>query len=338
VNNISVVSLDEALSVYRSMPPEYQIPSLMPDYANVDSFRDTRHKQVFWIYSKSSFKCLRSFHVITTVISGWGEIKDIEYPYGYGGVICTSRNGILRAQAHQEFCAWAHEENILVEFCRIHPLLTRQQDFFPYKQRNRDVVCIDLADDIISGYQRRRRSYIRTEIKKDIRLICAKSDAEMALFKSLYAETMRRADAQKFYFFNDQYYEGLFRLDTTKLWLIYYAGLPLAGAIVLESENSRVAEYHLGAYVISNNHRPMETLLHLIAEHYKSRQFRYFYLGGGRSTSDNDTLLNFKRGFSKNLLQFDVGFNVFNAAKYDKLRLASETPCHSTRVIFYREH
>lgn len=332
-----LISLADAMNVFRSLPGTEQIPSLQPGYIEVDALRDCRLKPIFWLYSDASFKCLRSFHVVTTTLQSGLVIKDIEYPYGYGGVICTSRNGILRAQAHQEFCAWAHEENILVEFCRIHPILLDQKDFFLEQRFNRDVVLLDLTGDFFSGYRKKRRWTIRKELKKDIQVICAKTSSERACFRKLYDDTMKRAGASEFYSFNDQYFDHLFELDSVKLWLALYNGRPLSGAIVLESEMSGIIEYHLGAYAVSSEDQPMVTLLHLIASHYGKLNFKYFYLGGGRSADADDSLLKFKTGFTKDTISFNLGFNIFDRARYESLLRASNMTDYSARILFYRD-
>ena len=225
----------------------------------------------------------RSFHAVDTSLENGQVIRDIESAYGYGGVIYTSQDRLLRAKAHREFCCWAQKKRILVEFCRIHPLLPNQQDFFSEKQTNREVVRILFSDDFFSAYRKKRRWSIRKELQKDIRLVCAKGDSEMLLFRSLYEETMIRAGASDFYFFNEQYFEQLLALDSVKLWIAFYGNRPMSAAIVLVSEASGIVEYHLGAYAVSSKDQPMETLLHLIAVHYSNKGYKCFYLGGGRS-------------------------------------------------------
>lgn len=331
------IPLAEAASIFSSMPANQQIPSLSPDYIKADSLRDCRLKPVFWLYSDSSFQCLRSFHIITSTLRNGQVVKDIESAYGYGGVVCSSQDSLMRTRAHQKFCAWAQQEGVLVEFCRIHPFLAHQQDFFSGQRRNRDVVWIDLASDFQSGYRKKRRWTIRKELKKDIRLKCAKTKSEISLFKALYKETMRRAGANKFYLFNDEYFEHLLRLKCASLWLAFYGDRLLSAAIILENANYGIAEYHLSAYAITGGDQPMETLLHLLAEHYSRQGFKYFYLGGGRSTCNDDSLLTFKKGFSRHLLSFDLGFNIFNQLEYDNLRVIRQSFVESAKVIFYRD-
>jgi serine/alanine adding enzyme len=331
------VSLAEAVNIFSSLPADQQIPSLHPDYVKADSLRDCRLRPIFWFYSDFSFKCLRSFHIVISTLKNGQVVKDIESAYGYGGVVCSSQDSLMRAKAHKKFCAWAQQESVMVEFCRIHPLLAHQRDFFSGQRRNREVIWIDLASDFRSSYRKKRRWTIKKELQKDIRLKCAKTESDISLFRALYEETMRRAGAGKFYFFNDQYFEHLLRLDCAKLWFVFYEDQPLSAAIILENANSGIAEYHLGAYAISSGNQPMEILLHLIAEHYSHQGFKYFYLGGGRSTSGDDSLLAFKKGFSKNMLSFSLGFNIFNQTEYDNLHLATQSFGESARVIFYRD-
>ena len=333
---IRLVSLAEAADVFASLPAEQQIPSLHPEYVQVDSLRDRGLESVFWLYSDSSVTCLRSFHAVETSLANGQLIRDIESAYGYGGVVCTSQDSLLRAKAHREFCCWAQKEGFLVEFCRIHPLLPNQQDFFSEKKTNREVVRILLSGNFFSAYRKKRRWSIRKELQKDIQLVCANSYSEMRLFRPLYEETMIRAGASEFYFFNDQYFEQLLALDSVKLWIAFYGNRPMSAAIILESEASGIVEYHLGAYAASSKDQPMETLLHLIAENYSNKGYKCFYLGGGRSIHQDDSLLSFKKGFSRDVISFDIGSTIFDKPKYDILRHTAKPSQPSDRIIFYR--
>ena len=60
--------------------------------------------------------------------------------------------------------------------------------------------------------------------------------------------------------------------------------------------NSKVVEYHLGARK-DDSHRAMMFVLHSISEYYKQKGYKSFFLGGGRSSQENDTLLSFKKRF-----------------------------------------
>ena len=39
-------------------------------------------------------------------------------------------------------------------------------------------------------------------------------------------------------------------------------------------------------------------MIHALSNYYKGKNYKKFYLGGGRSSEENDKLLFFKRGFS----------------------------------------
>lgn len=331
-----IISQEKAAHVFASMPAEVQIPSLCPNYVQVDSLRDRRLKPVFWLYEQSSFRCLRSFHVVVSTLQSGETVTDIESAYGYGGVVSSSQDYFLQAKAQECYFAWAKREGIVVEFCRIHPLLKSQHKFFLRQQYNRDVVTIHLSDDFFSGYRKKRRWTIRKELRKGVRLVCAKSIRETSLFSSLYMDTMKRALASDFYLFNHQYFEFLFQLDSVKLFIAFYENEPLSAAVVLENKNSGLAEYHLGAYARSTTHQPMETLLHLIADYYNQKNFKRFFLGGGRSRDSDDSLLAFKKGFSVDVAPFDIGYNILDPDKYDSLCQMSALSGISDRVIPYR--
>jgi lipid II:glycine glycyltransferase (peptidoglycan interpeptide bridge formation enzyme) len=216
-------------------------------------------------------------------------------------------------------------------------LLPDQRHVYENVAMNRSTVLIDLTKDFFSGYSARRRTYLRKEQEKFPELQELSPSAHLTLFQGLYMETMRRLQAEKFYYFNERYFSALVLASGCRLWGLRYGGGEIQAAMVsLEVDSSGIVEYHLGAYHHDGSSRPMELLIHLVAERYRERGFRKFFLGGGRSSRENDGLLQFKRGFSRHELPFRIGANVFLREKYQALRdHPGFNPC-SDRVIFYR--
>lgn len=322
------------------MPSEKRIPSLHPRVVYADSFRDSRYQPTYWHFSNPDGRALKCFHQVTSCLKGSpaGEtVVDIESAYGYGGVLTSSGEEPFLRESTQAFFAWASQNRILAEFSRIHPLLPDQPLCYETTILNRSTVLIDLTENFFSGYSTRRRTYLRKEREKSPELQELSLPVHLGLFQSLYEETMRRLQAEKFYYFNERYFSELFAASGSRLWGLRYGGGKICAAMVsLEEASSGIVEYHLGAYHQDGSSRPMELLIHLVAERYRERRFRKFFLGGGRSSHENDGLLQFKRGFSRHELPFRIGANIFFHKKYQALRDHPGLSPYPERVIFYR--
>jgi len=59
-----------------------------------------------------------------------------------------------------------------------------------------------------------------------------------------------------------------------------------------------------------------------------------FYLGGGRTNDDKDSLFRFKSTFSKNKLKFYISAEIFDIEKYNLLK---NKFYNKNNILFYRE-
>ena len=75
-------------------------------------------------------------------------------------------------------------------------------------------------------------------------------------------------------------------------------------------------------------------LIHNIAKFYKELQFKNFFLGGGRSSSPEDSLLFFKKGFSSYEKEFKIGYKIYNESKYKELK--AKFKISNEKILFYR--
>ena len=79
----------------------------------------------------------------------------------------------------------------------------------------------------------------------------------------------------------------------------------------------------------------MLIMLYLIAEFYKNQNYKTLYLGGGRSTNENDSLLKFKMGIGNRYEDFWIGSNIYNQNYYDELGSLKKY-IQNNKILFYR--
>jgi hypothetical protein len=279
---------------------------------------------------------LRSFLLSTVVVKGQ-TITDIQSPYGSGGILATCDEDSFISAAVSAFSAWALEAGVVVEFLRLHPLLHGQEAYVQESWPNRPTVEVALSPRLIEGYSSRKRAYLRRELDFGPELCELKGSSGLEAFREIYEENMRVVGASNEYFFPAAYFQQLYEAPSARLWGLIYPGSSglLAAAMTLENVSSGIVEYHLGASRRRDGRRAMELLLHQVGQNYADRGFGSYFLGGGRSDSPDDSLLRFKRSFSKKELTYSIGRNVYQPDVYFGLLGAPKSP-NKLRVLFYR--
>ena len=328
------LEFDEAVSVFLSMPAWLQLPTLHPDYVRCDSIRSDALTPVYWCAEDKENRLLFSFHLWHDDALG---ISDIETSYGYGGPISNSQDPDFKERVKYGFGAWARDSGVLTEFLRLHPLVNHEQWYWGSTAHNRSTVVMNLEKDLFGQYQSRRRNDIRKGISEGIQSERVTSEYMCNVFPSMYAENMTRINAEEFYQFGLPYMESLLNSDLADSWIASQNDTPVAAAIILRSDAAGAIEYHLSARSPDGEKcNSTVTLIHQIAQHYQGESFRQFYLGGGRSGRDDDSLLYFKAGFSEELMPFKIGFHIFDSARYETLRLQFPSSVASGRIQFYK--
>lgn len=249
------------------------------------------------------------------------EYYDIQGAYGYNGIITSSENVDFIAAFWEKFDAYCQENDIIAEFTRFHPLLNSQRLASPQMKIffSRHTVALDLTDDDIWMHQisSKNRNMIRKAEKEEVTIV--ESD-DYETFRRLYDGTMTDLHAEDFYFFPKSYYdeyEQTFKGESM-LCLAMLDGKAIAGSMFMFSDD--YAHYHLSArdreyfrYAANN------LILWYAIQKAKDRGCKWFHFGGGTTGNDDDSLLKFKKEFSKTLCEFWIGKRVHNQAVYDQI-------------------
>ena len=327
-----VINFDEAMEVFNEMHAHLKIPSLNPEYIICDSKRDINIEVVFW-YAKNGDKIwLHSFFL--NHIKKY-KIYDIESPYGYGGPISNNNNKDFIRQVKHEFRNWCKNKNIMVEFLKFHPLISNEHFYWGKYEFNRKTVVINLKNNLIEEYLPRRRTDVKSSRKNEYELSKATDLKTKNEFRDLYLENMKNIKAKSFYFFNEKYFNSLFRCHISDIWVLKKNNFLIAGVIILHEKSSKCVEYHLSARNFDYDKANID-ILDKVAEYYKKNNYNYFYLGGGRSIDPKDSLLYFKQGFSSKYLDFKIGYNIYDINKYSDLKNKFFPNIDSTKVLFYK--
>lgn len=273
------------------------------------------------------------------------EYYDIQGAYGYNGLIASTDNKAFIESFWKEFDQWCVDNDIVAEFMRFHPVLNNHLLASPKMKTlySRHTVALDLTDDDIWMYQisSKNRNMIRKAEKECVTIV--ESD-DYETFRQLYNGTMTDLHAESFYFFSPKYYEDYKKAFEGKSMLCFAMldGIVIAGSMFMFSDD--YAHYHLSArnrdysrYAANN------LILWYGIQKAKERGCKWFHFGGGTTSNDEDSLLKFKKEFSKVMREFWIGKRVHNQSVYDqiveqwKTKYPDSYEAHRVMLLGYRE-
>ncbi|SHG36554.1 lipid II:glycine glycyltransferase FemX [Flagellimonas flava] len=247
--------------------------------------------------------------------------------YGYPGPLYKniSLSFDNKHFAHELFDYFV-EKNIVAVFSRLNPFLPLQHkvlELIGTIEKTGPVVTIDLKKNI----ELQRKEFgrrLKGQLNKARRHCTVKkvsSDEDFQEFVKIYHENMDRVNAKPMYYFNDSYFKTLVEsndFSTETLLAVHNETNEVIGASLFVYKNS-VVHYHLSG--TRNEFLPLMPTKLLIDEmRIKATQLglSWFNLGGGLAGA-NDTLLQFKSSFSKEMVDFCVWKLVVRPEIYKQL-------------------
>jgi len=242
---------------------------------------------------------------------------DLETAYGYGGFYTNSEDSLFVERAMQKYYEKCVNENIIAEFIRFHPFNNfpiKFNNFLDFNVYDRDVVVKKLSDDICKTYNAK----VRNTVKRATEKVLLQKSENITKFMELYNATMLKNNASDFYFFEENYYKNILKNKSVKLYEILYEEEIIAMGFFMFGKSS-IGHYHLSAntptsYKINANY----ALLHNVFQIAQDLGLEYFMLGGGTTSEADDSLLKFKKKFSKDLKPFYISGKIYNQEIYDK--------------------
>ena len=271
---------------------------------------------------------------------------DWETPYGYGGPLAE---GNLSEPAQriflQELTAACKERRVVTQFLRFHPLLQNQAVLGSAVQYKllKNTIFMDLSDEesLFRQLDSKNRNMVRKAQKSGVTVFTDRGE-HLPEFLDIYRETMDRANAGAYYYFEPGYYEAL-RSALGKNVIFFYAvqeGEIIAASIFLYHE--RFMHYHLsGGKTAFRRFAPTNLLLYEAACWGARHGIKYLHLGGG--TGGGDSLFDFKKRFNRRgELPFYIGRTILDHAAYQELlqiRQTAELRFQPSRSFYiqYRE-
>lgn len=263
---------------------------------------------------------------------------DLETAYGYGGYLCNTDDMVFIEKAWTAYQNKCKEENIVAEFVRYHPFNTCYQllphDFLAV---NRKIVYVDLTlpqEERWAYYSSNVRNILR-KCSKNLQFIKTENIED---FINLYEETMRKNNADAFYFFDQNYFRKLCEMSSFELYEVRDRENQLL-SMAFFNFSEAYAHYHLSAnnYKI-NTQNSNYFILEQAMDLAQAKGCEKFLLGGGRTPDDEDSLLKFKKKFAPNEKEFHIAGNIYNKEKYDELNQLWQTQNPEHEVKFFLKY
>jgi lipid II:glycine glycyltransferase (peptidoglycan interpeptide bridge formation enzyme) len=307
-----------------------QLPDIyfMPEYGRL---YETHEKGKLEVFSWKTPRGEVYFQFIRRPLDqfwGFEGYSDIVTPYGYGGpVILGAEDGdkkALAAEFGKAFREYCRESKTVSAFIRFHPILGNALDFtdvFDDVALIRKTVAVDLSKDLMRDeFENIARRNYRSALKRPLTLEIDTEGEKMDEFVGLYYELMGKKSTSSYYFFPKEYFNALKQLNGR----IELACVRSEGSLVASVLFLKYGQYyhaHLGGSTPAGNAvRATDFLYVSMALHAQEKGFRWNHLGGGISNDPEDSLLRFKRKFSKTTpFDFYIGKNVYEPRAYEAL-------------------
>ena len=254
------------------------------------------------------------------------EYFDFETSYGYSGPVTNNYEERFLSKAWLEFENILKSNNFIAGFIRLHPILENYKITEKYIEtyNDRKTISIDLSQSEEDIWHNQIHSKHRNVIRKAVSegLIYEVDDSYRYLdeFYNLYNLTMKRINANPFYYFKKEYYEKIVKnlKEKSFLGVVKSDNKIIAMAIFLYSEY--YGHYHLaGSLEKYLKYYPNNFMIYKTALEMKKRALLNFHLGGGLSSSLDDPLYKFKKRFSKTEKDFKIAKIITNENVYQDL-------------------
>jgi hypothetical protein len=253
---------------------------------------------------------------------------DIQGAYGYNGVV-TSNNSISFIKSFQEkFTSFCRSSNVIAEFTRFNPII-KNQTFSGYLniiKENKNII-LDLKHTEKEAWEVIYDRSVRKNINKATRsgLVVKHfkgneiSDKWCNEFNNIYTTTLKRRNADNYYYFNNKYYSNLNKNlgDSILYFFTIKENKPISCELVT-FKNYNAYSFLGGTLSEYFSYRPNDILKHEIINYLRKIGVKHFCLGGG--IEEGDGIYKYKKSFAKNGdTDFFIGKKIHKNEIYDKV-------------------
>jgi hypothetical protein len=271
------------------------------------------------------------------------ELHDLYTPLVYGGPLAAGVDEEGLAAFWAAMREWAHEHGIVSEIIRFTPV-DRHRPPYPGTMREQAPhIVVDLdgfsEEDVIAALHKSVRRRYRKALEVGMTLRVVRDESGIDDFVTIHAETMRRRDAHEKFHVGADFLRMVHGAVPGQVVYVFadLDGVPQSVEMVVFRDDSSYA-YLAGTLTeaLSGNSTTLAAVgAMLVAREGGSREHN---LAGGITNTVEDSLLHFKRGFTRGGDRaYYTGEQVFLPEVYERLCApAQEHRAESTFFPFYR--
>lgn len=330
-----IVDFKQALATFNKINNHKKSLYYHPLFVETSSHESSGLKPIYFVKEENG----QIFYHATLIGDiGFDNYKDLQTPYGYGGPLILGDDE-FKTRVIDEYITWCNEHKVLVEFVRFHPLINNEKYYYGNILNNRDTVSINLnVENIFKSFSTRVKTAIRAAGKSNIKVIVSKDEYYIDKFYEIYTNLMDLKQTSEEYFFSKNYIKNLLKHKDVYLYNALTEDNEILGASIFMICDD-IADYHLSATTnLGRKSNISHLLLFKFAEFAQVQNVQKLYLGGGTNNDPANSLLFFKKGFSKDTHPFFIGYKIFNILKYEEFKrvYSKNNDYKNGRILFYR--
>ena len=321
---------DEWSKLLEKLPIEQQDVHYTPDYYELYE-RNGDGTAICFVYEENDAFVLYPFLLNSVNDLGYdldNDYNDIQGAYGYNGCVYSSWSVEFAKNFANNFIYYCYENNIIAEFTRFNPIINNHEfsDYLcPIKANENIIVDLKISkkDTWDSIYDRSVRNNVNKAIRSGLTVKHFIGN-EISVrwfnqFNNIYVSTLKRRNAEKYYFFSEKYFSLLSKKLGDNILYFFTLKKDIVMSCELITFNNYNAYSFLGGTLSEYySYRPNDILKHEIINYLRKIGIKYFCLGGG--TEENDGIFKYKNSFSKNgNINFYIGKKIYNKEVYDYL-------------------
>lgn len=270
------------------------------------------------------------------------QYYDVTTPYGYGGPIVAEGNysSELGKNYYKQWLTYCTNNRIIAEFVRFHLFDNIELrnlfhgDIFRISE-NVVLLLNKSMDEIWMAFEHKVRKNVKKALNSNLVVTIDPSGEQLDRFLNIYYSTMKRNNAQKYYYFESDYFKNI--IDNLygqfMFFHVWYKETLISTELVLCS--SRYVYSFLGGTLEEYYPmRPNDLLKYEIIKWSKQTGHIAFILGGGYGGTI-DGIYRYKKAFAPgDDVPFFVGHYIHNQNIYDKLVNKRNKNCYLNENYF----
>jgi len=310
--------------------------NLLEEFSGLKVYKEIEYLNLY-TNNQSDLECIfieeeKNFFFIPYIkkkinFPGFENFYDIESAYGYSGPVSNSQDQIFLKNALELFKNYCFKKNIIACLIRFDPF-TQLHNLFDKK--NIDISYegeivykkFDPNLSISEDYNTSIKNKILKAKKNELKVSISNNYQDFMSFVNLYLNLMEQKKANQDYFYSLDYFKNIFKEIDNKFDFFVVRKTNskdiFGGCIVLKC--IKKASIHLSAVSEQIKKLGAAVLLrHEITEFYSNKNFKLINYGGGLTKKNSDSLLKFKKNFSKKTKPYYIGKLIINKDLYNKL-------------------